>query len=121
MRCNIAIKLYLSGEKHQDNFSRPEIYDIPDCEVPPGSYVHGKPKNELDAARVTVHEFAMRFFDPENKKEFDKFEGTDYFSNGSFGSFIFVYMIDGTPPEEIEALVTALAEAFAVPETADAR
>ena len=116
MRCNILIKLYLSGEKYQDNFNQPEIYAIHDCEVPRGSYEHGEPSSWLDASRITIHVFAWAFFDP-SKKTLDKFEGTDLASPND----IIVYVMAGTPPEEVEALVTALAETFAVPETADAR
>jgi hypothetical protein len=115
LRCNIVIH---STESLVENIhNTTELYHIPECEVPLGSYARGYPHYALDAARITIHEFAWAFFDP-SKKTLDKFEGTDAFRDTED---IIVYVMASVPPEEAEALVTALAEKFAVPETADAR
>lgn len=116
MRCNIVIVKYYNEEG--PDYKREELYRIPGCGVPEGDYRTGEghPRYELDAARITIHEFAWTFFDPE-KKKLDKFEGTDAFRGTKD---ILVYLTKAVPPDEIEALVTALAEEF-VPETADAR
>jgi hypothetical protein len=114
MRCDIVIC----------NSERVERYLIPDREVPPGSYSGGgQPASWLDAARITVHTFAWEFFDPEMKTTLDKFAGTDCRSELLPTSLpsILVYVTDKTPQGDVEALVNALSEEFAVPETADAR
>ena len=100
---DIVVKAYDNCKNWNDNFYKGnDLYLIPGCCIP------GPALNE---ARVFVQDFAWRMLDPK-RGNMGKFHGTDSFVvNG--GKVIIVWVAVGTLDEEIEGLVTALAEAFA--------
>lgn len=116
--CFIMVKI-VSFDMHSYMQEGLEAYRITDCEVPRGHYDLHPANNDLDAARLTIHDEASNFFEPVTKT-MDRFCGTDCCrADDGFG--VMVYVNKDIPCEEVEAFVMLLAEKFGVPETADAR
>ena len=109
MTCDIAIKLYDRALSYDVNSKDPELWLITNAEV--------ETMNELDAARVNVHDFSSNFLDGDSS--IHKFQGTDMKFKGTeatdhyWANTIIVYVSVAVPRDEIEELVIALAEEFA--------
>lgn len=107
IRCNIVIKEFSHGTaRHRARSGYKVLFRIPDCLVPPGKYSGGLPgDNDLDSARLTIHDVAWKFFDPD-KESMDEFEGTDAFIDGEREVIVYV------SERALENLVVFLAEQY---------
>jgi hypothetical protein len=106
IRCNIVIKEFSHGTARHNKV----LFRIPDCLVPPGKYSDDSfGRNDLDSARLTIHDVAWRFFDP-TRQHLDEFEGTDAFIDGE--REVIVYVMKDISERALEDLVNFLAEEY---------